>query len=466
MSAEGRARALGALSRRGLLALAGAGLGLAATGLSMPPAWARGRSPVGGRLVVPVPWPVTTVDPHRIDDAVAAFVGEGLFDTLYGRDEGGLYVPHLAEGDPEPTPGGGLRITLRSGLKTGAGRSLEARDVAASLARARALGARAILAPIPVPKVEGRALVFASKDAAKLTRALASPLTAVVPPAFTPDRPDGTGPFRAERRDGGLSLTRNPLAARGPAYLDEIVLRAAPDVAACLRAFESGAADLGWLGAGLHEPRTGSRPFDGGAVGWVVLRTGHAAGSWDAPGVAQRLADGLSPSRLSYLGLGPAWRPSTDGGPSDQGWGGSSGDLAVRDDCPWLLEVAKAVAASLSRPGHEITVRSLGPVDFGRMRSARAFSLAVDVVRAVGPSALDALVALATGEDGASAEDVAKHPPRIAEGTSPRTLTRTLRLAVVGEVRMQGARLADTTLPGSPSGFGLDLGGATRIRRG
>jgi hypothetical protein len=45
---------------------------------------------------------------------------------------------------------------------------------------------------------------------------------------------------------------------------------------------------------------------------------------------------------------------------------------------------------------------------------------------------------------------------------SPRALTRTMRVGVIGEVRFQGGRVPDLTLPSSIASFGVDFGNATR----
>ena len=445
------------LSRRALI------VGSTAIGLfsGVSSVFARGRVPVSGRIAMHVPWPLGTIDPHRIDDPAAALFGEALFDTLYARDEAGAIVPSLAESDPEIDKGT-LRVTLRAGLRTAYDRPLDARDVVASIARARTFGARGWLAEIPAPRVDGRsAIVFPirdPRDAPKLTRALASPLVAIVPTPFSPERPDGTGPFRAERRGDALALIRNARAARGPAMLDEIVVRPSPDLAASLRAFEAGADDIGWLGSGLHEPRPGAKPFDMGAIAWAVLRTGKEAGSWDAPGIAQRLCDGIPPSRLSYLVLGAPWRAE-----AEEGWGGGSCDLLVRDDAPWLIELARAVAATITRPSHTVTARPIAPSEIAQRRTARGYALMIDVVRPLAPGALGAFLALATSDDPSAVVDVARHAPRLAEG-NVRTLPRTMRLGVLGEIRAQGGRLAELTLAPSTNA-GLDFGSTVRARR-
>jgi peptide/nickel transport system substrate-binding protein len=287
--------------------------------------------PVGGRISLRVPWPVLAIDPHRLEDVAAALFGEALFDTLYARDESGAFVASLAEAEPEPE-GASLRVRVRAGLRTAKGRAFEARDAALAIARSRGLGGRAWLADVPAPRVDGGSLVFAMRDASRLVRALASPVVAMIPPGFAADAPDGTGPMRFTTRGDAVVLVRNTAAARGPSFLDEVVLRAAPDLASSLRAFESGTDDLGWLGSGRHEPRAGSRPFDFGAAGWAVLFTGREATTWDAPGIAQRICDGIPPARLAYLALGPAWVTEPE-----QGWGGPPASILVRDDAPWLV---------------------------------------------------------------------------------------------------------------------------------
>jgi peptide/nickel transport system substrate-binding protein len=397
------------------------------------------------------------MDPHRLEDVTAAIFGEALFDTLYVRDESGAFVASLAEADPEPE-GASLRVRIRAGLRTAKGRSFEARDAAAAIARSRTLGGRAWLADVPTPRVDGSSLVFAMRDASRLVRALASPIVAMVPTGFTSDAPDGTGPMKLTVRGDAVVLSRNPLAARGPSFLDEVVLRAAPDLSASLRAFESGADDLGWLGSGLHEPRAGSRPFDFGAAGWAVLFTGRDAGTWDAPGVAQRICDGIPPARLSYLALGPAWTTEPE-----QGWGGPPTSLYVRDDAPWLGELARAIAATISRPSHEVTAKPVSALEITQRRTSRSHTLLLDVVRPVAPGGFAAMIALASADNALRASELVQHPPKLGE-IPPRTMTRTMHCGVVGEIRVQGGRAPDVQLAASSMSATFDFGASTRAR--
>jgi hypothetical protein len=273
--------------------------------------------------------------------------------------------------------------------------------------------------------------------------------------SFTPEHPDGTGPFRATRIQDGLLLDSNPRAASGPAFLEQVVIHEAPDLAASLSAFESGMDDIGWLGSGLHEPRPGAKSFEAGSCAWAILRTGSLAGTWDGSGVAQSVCDAIPPSRLSYLALGPAWPTTTE-----DGWGGPPCELLVRDDSPWLRELANAVASSISRPSHEVTAKPVGSAEFASRRSMRNFGLAVDVARPLAPTTLGALIGLATANAPLVGADLMRHPPRTE--ASPRALCRTMRVGLIGDIRIFGGRAPDLGMAIGPGR--LDLGSMTRAR--
>jgi len=427
--------------------------GLLVAGALLPGrAGARGRIPLGGRLSLHVPWPVAAVDPHRLDDAAALFFGACLFDSLYAVDAAGALTPALAAALPEPSAEG-TRVTLREGVRFASGRHLTARDVAKAIGRARSFGARGWLDPVGAVRIAGPlSLVFAGRSAERAARALASPLAAIVPDGFSPDRPDGTGPFTAQRDGETLVLTRNRLAAEGPSFLERVTVAPAADLAASLRAFESGEDDLGWLGLGLHEPRRGAVPFDAGAVGWALLRTGDQAGRWGLPGVAQRLADGIDPSNLAQLGV----RGDRAVEPSD-GWGGPPASLLVRADSPWLVELGRAVAVALSRPGHELTLRAVAPAELAAARASRAYELALDLARPFDRSPAGLFAALAAADDPVRGAELALHPP-LGAGAAPRVAGRLLRVGALAEVHLEGGRMPDLTLPPGPGGVGVDFG--------
>jgi len=260
----------------------------------------------------------------------------------------------------------------------------------------------------------------------------------------------------AETRGSRLLLRRNPNAARGASFLEEIAVDQAPDLLASLRSFEGNLTDIGWLSAGLHAPRPGAADFDLGHVAWIVLQTGAEAGPWGAPGVAQRLLDGLEPGRLQRFGLGPLPAPT---GVAE--WGGKPCELLVADGSAYLEELARTLSSLLSRPGHEITVKTAPSAELARRRATGAFSLLLSIVRPLGGSGVGTLVSLAAATNPASGLELMRRPPRLTTFV-PRQLARTLKLGVLGDLRVAGAHAADVHLARNPFGDGWDLGATYR----
>lgn len=398
----------------------------AAPGTSMTPA------KYGGTLRLRLPVGLGGIDPHALDDVASALFAPALFDTLFAKDPSGATFPVLAAALPEAVPDG-ARVTLRAGLRTALGKPLGARDVAFALKRSAASGGIAWLNAFTQPVVDARgpqALLFRGAKPEALVRLLSSPITAIVPQGFSSLRPDGTGAYQALVTRDGITLTRNDNAARGAAFLDRVRAEPARDLREALRAFETGDADIGWLGKGLHEPRAGARSFDAGALGWVVLHSGGDARAWGRPGVAQQLADELIPTRLSHLGLRgmPAARPG-------RGWGGPAGALLVDQASPQMVEIATSIASLLSRPGHELTVTGRSRAELSTAKRNRQFLLMLDFVRRLDDSVEGAIAALYAAADPA----LARHPPKLK--TDPRTTARALSLGVVGELHVYGAHL-------------------------
>jgi peptide/nickel transport system substrate-binding protein len=418
-------------SRRSVLAL-----GFAGAGALLWPAAARamGRKPYGGTLRMKLPWPLDVLDPHVVEDAAAALFGPAIADPLFAMDPLGRPYPALAAALPEPTAGG-TRVTLRPNLVSGRGAAMDARDVLFSLSRTESRGGAALLAasgkPTPDPG-DPLAVLFPARDPSQLAVLLASPLTAIVPRRFSRTQPDGTGAFVADISRDRLVLRRNANAARGASFLDRIEVSPATDLRDALRAFEAGETDVSWLGEFLHKPRPGAQKYDAGIFGWVVLRTGKDAGSWGAPGVAQRLLDALPSGRLAHLGLS-----ATGGGASgDAAWGGDAAEVLVVEGATHLEQIGRELAAILSRPGHElrVSVRPRGEVEYRRARGR--YSLALDFVRPVGSGDDGAELGLLT----AVAPAMARKPPHFAS-QDPRVAARSLPLAVVGDLKATGASI-------------------------
>ncbi|MFO0617420.1 MAG: hypothetical protein U0414_32790 [Polyangiaceae bacterium] len=421
------------LSRRALLAASG----VAVAAATAPRALSLGRTPYGGKLSFSIPWGLGSIDPHDLGDPAAALFGAALFDALYALDAKGGLIAALAETLPT-LENGAPRIKLRSGLRTARGTGLDARDVVASLARASRMGAAGALASFPAPTVSATdplTIAFSKGDRNLLARALASPLTAIVPRSFDPKNPDGTGAFSASLGASSLVLARNLSAAMGPAFLESLTISTAPDLTTSLRDFEAEKDDVGWLGSGLYGARNGSVPFDLGRAAWIVLGTSPALGSPFAdPGAAQRLVDALPRARLAPLALG-----TLPAGSSASTWDGPPCDLLFDQSSAHLSEIATTLAAILSAPGHEVTARGASRAEVDRRRAADAV-LSLGVVRPLGPTGPDAWISLATFDDPSSAATTAKSAPKSA-ALPARSLTSSMRTGVLGELRVTGGTL-------------------------
>jgi peptide/nickel transport system substrate-binding protein len=396
---------------------------------------ALGRTPYGGRLRLTVPWPIAGIDPASLGDGFSALFAGALFEPLYAVDAAGAPYPTLAEALPAKQSSG-CRVKLRPGLKTAAGRALGGADIVATLARARARGAVGLLGEIDAPTVDPQdslSVVFAQAGPELVARALASPLLALVPRSFSPLSPDGCGAFKIELAPGRAVLTRNPNAARGPAFLDAIEVSSAADLAELLRGFEVGQTDVGWFGSGLYRAVKDATPFEAPRYGLAVLVPGRGAGAWGAPGTLQGLLDAIPAPQLSHLGL-RGLPTQALGSPA---WGGPATSIAVLAGAPQLVAVARAVAASLSTPGHELTVLEKSSEELASLQSSRQFGLLVDCVRA--PSAAPRELELALRS--AASPETAKRAPKTAP-VAPRELGRQLALGVIGDLTMWGARRA------------------------
>ncbi|HEY6078300.1 MAG TPA: hypothetical protein VIW29_05825 [Polyangiaceae bacterium] len=396
---------------------------------------ALGRVSYGGRLRLAVPWPISSLDPAQLNDGFSALFAGAAFDPLYGLDAAGEPYPALADGLPSKVPEG-ARLTLRPGLKTAAGRALGGADVLATLARARARGASGLLGELEPPELDARdplSLLFRRAAPDALARTLASPLLALVPRGFSPLAPDGSGAFRVELAPGRALLTRNLNAARGPAYLDAVEVTSVSDVAELLRGFESGATDVGWFGAGLYRSVKDAVAFESPRYGFAVLLPGKAAGAWAAPGTLQPLLDALPAAQLAHLGV--RGLPATASGSAR--WGGPATNLVVLASAPQLVAVARAIAAALSTPGHELRVTEKTAEELAALRESRTFGLMVDCVRAPGSSERELELVLRT----AASPEAAKRSPKTAP-LPARELGRQLALGVIGELSVYGSRRA------------------------
>jgi hypothetical protein len=257
---------------------------------------------------------------------------------------------------------------------------------------------------------------------------------ALVPRNFSPLAPDGCGAFRVELARGRAVFTRNPSAARGPSFLEGIDVTATTDLAELLRGFEAGQTDVGWFGTGLYRTVKDAVAFEAQRYGFAVLLAGKAAGAWGAPGTLQALLDAVPAQQLSHLGLrGLPTQPT-----GSAAWGGPSTSIAVPGGSPQLVEVARALAASLSTPGHQLITVEKTAEELAALYGSRQFGLLVDCVRAPSAAPRELELALRT----VASPDAAKRAPRTAP-LAPRELGKSLPLGVIGELCCWGSRRAE-----------------------
>lgn len=390
---------------------------------------ALGRTPTAGVLRLRLPLYFGGLDPHSLDDPLSALFATAIADPLFSLDASGKPYPTLASALPERS-GSGSRITLRPELLSARGKALSAADAVFSLKRTQGLGGAAVLGAFRPPSVEGKdrlSIIVPEANPETLARALASPLTAIVPRGFSPLAPDGTGAFKATFGSGSLSLARNENAARGAAFLERIELGRATDLADALRAFETGQVDIGWLGNGLYRAKAGAVPLDGPIFGWIVLRTGLTAKSWGAPGIAGQLTAALPAAALARFGV-----RAVPGAGNGVRWGGGPVPLLVSEDAPHAVELARALEPLLSSAGNDVRATPVPRATWLEARRSRRFALLLDFVRATSSDVNQSALALLAAVDPA----LARRPPKNL--ISVWDATRTLPLGIVGEVRIVG----------------------------
>lgn len=401
---------------------------------------ALGRLPIGGVVTSSLPWDLRSVDPHDLNDPVAAFLAPLLFEPLFSSDALGNVYPTLTTGMPAMIDGE-AQLELRP-LRWPNGKSVTAKQVAWSLERSRQRGAEALLAGTgsfrAVTDTQLRVTV-ASPD--KLARALASPLTALLSPQSTPTETLGLGPFRAALSGERAVLTRNAFASRGQPFLERIELSRAASLGDALRDFEAHQNNLGWFGRGLHEPRPGSRLVDTGHAGWVVLHAGQGAGRWARPGAVASLVGTVAAASLERFGLF-----STGNLGAPEPYSGAPCTLVVRKDAPYLMELATVVAAILGGTSALVTVTPVTASELTRLKRTRQFGFLLDQVRALGPTAEQHQLSLLT-EAG-----LPQKPPRLPPGTTtadvPRLVCAGVSLATLGALHLVWATLPELDLRG------------------
>ncbi|MFO0550635.1 MAG: hypothetical protein U0271_19735 [Polyangiaceae bacterium] len=403
-----------------------------------------GRTKLQGSFEFSIPWKLSRIDPHDFTDPIAALFAPAIADTMFIDTRSGPQ-PALAQKLPE-AESGGVKVLIRTGLRTANNKALDSGDILASIKRIKARGGGVLFDGLEPAQVPGDpfAVFFKKTTVGAVRRALASPLAAILPRDFDPAQPDGTGALRATFSGGSLRLERNTNASMGPSFLDSIVVREAADLRESLRDFDVGRHDLGWLGLGLGG-RTDVQAFDLGSVGAFVLAATARAGELAKPGNLQALVDELPRPALAGLGLG-----SLPAGSSNTTYDGPAIDLCV-ESSGHPASIAEAIATVWSRTDHEVTVKKVSRDELEARRARGDAMLSLHAVRGLDRIA----VAMAALEGESRAAELAK-----GAALGPREAGKLLRVAFVGELRVSGGRASRIHFKGLDRG-GWDLGAST-----
>lgn len=427
------------MHRRALLQVLALSLGVAA------PALAKSRPHYGKTLRLSLPIQLSGIDPHDPEDLTAALLGANLFEPLFAKAPGGAAYPTLAAELPRKEKGG-IFIPLRPGLQFASGKPITSSDVVASLLRAqlscpplRSLGTPKAL----TRSSKGVFLPFA--DAQTAATLLASTRAALVPKDFSPTHPDASGAYLVRSLGRDMVLARNPRAPRGGAYLESVRITSST-LADCLRAFESGSSELGFLGAGLHQPRAGAKPFRKERSGLWVLRAGKEVQDFARPGVLQEALGRLPSAPLKSLGIEHLGRPPAR-------FTGPDLEVLVPAKEPWFLAIGQELKRAWRSADRNVELTLLGRTDLSSRLASGRFSVALSFLRTDGLSDAEISAELFRWDG--------KQPPRRGRTLSPEEAGRQLGLGVLGAAAphgfwapgVRGARgtsdflLADAELP-------------------
>lgn len=391
--------------------------------LSLSQARAARRARYGGSSELHLPLNLNRIDPHDPHDLATTLLGEALFETLYARGPNGSIYPTLASGLPTLS-GNRTVVELRPQLKFSSGRSIDATEVTSALRRAAAYSpALTSLGGVDTVRGAPLRLSFPQKDSKILGELLSNPRAAIVPSDFSPGAPDTSGAFQATQTGVTLKLVRNPLAPRGGAFLDEVIVKSAT-LSDCLRAFEAGRSDLGFLGAGLHRERQGISRFRLDPVGLALVVPGTRLRTQLAVGSLHEALARLPEGPFNALGVE---RPRH----SARRWNGADSELLVPQDEPWLSALAEEVESAWSAKGHAISVRRVPTTKLAQLRKSGQFDLMLQFLSTCGMAEADTTSHLFQ-LDGRAA-------PRGGRTLSPLEGCRQLSLGILGALTPSGA---------------------------
>jgi peptide/nickel transport system substrate-binding protein len=213
----------------------------------------------GGSLSVGIETDQTSLDPLAMSSFVERQGGLLLYDTLLAMDAGGAIVPNIAEKIETAPDATSFKLTLRNGVKFADGTDYDAAAVTKNFQRIMDPKNKCKCASevAAIDKVEAtgalEVTIRMKTPAANFPATLADIVGMVVSPtaveqlgAEFANRGVGAGPFKVKewRRGDRVVLERNEYYWRGPAPLDEVVLRPIADSQTRYASLQAGNVDI------------------------------------------------------------------------------------------------------------------------------------------------------------------------------------------------------------------------------
>lgn len=337
-----------------------------------------------------------SLDPITATEKVQIAVGALLYEKLFELDEHFVLRPLLAERCTYDAAARTYTLTLRSGVTFSDGTPLTARDVAASLERARSSARYAArLAEVSSVRVQGDAVLIAmSEELSTLAWRLDIPI--VKAGTESAAVPTGTGPYVFTKTDSGAYLETSPNWWQHQTLpLQRIALQHCKDRDTMLYAFSSreiqllpldltgtGASGVSGSGDYTDAPTTVMQflgfntrraPFNDGALRQAVSRAidrqglvdscllGHgSAAQFPVSPASDRYPTTLertySTLALQQLTTAPDDAGTAAAAESGGKYAGTEVTLLVNEENSFKVAAAQEIAYTLSRCGLSVTV--------------------------------------------------------------------------------------------------------------
>jgi MarR-like DNA-binding transcriptional regulator SgrR of sgrS sRNA len=424
----------------------------------------------GGRLVLPAPEAIGTLDPVRARSPFEATLARAVFDGLYELGPSGEIRPVLAAGPPELV-GTTATVRLRPAAHHHGVAELTAEHVVRSLARVSSARESSWLlggiatenGRLAVRAVDPRTVqIQLARPGVRIDQLLAAAPLAIVAGGNLGQRPLGTGPFRA-RLDGrgGVELTAFVRAPDGAPWLEAVRFAGPQAREEEVRAFELGRLDGSWWARSLYggEPvrpvSTASAPSAA-----PILLVPNRARTLRDDALWAGLAAVLDRQRLEHVGLAPQ-RSLGEGLPAPDVPSrgvltrGLTLRMLMRGGHPLEARLAEALAGMLDERGVRLVVERASPDAYDAAVDGGGWDLRLARVRAPLPGRgplVGAALAAAGQTDRARRVAAALDDAELAA-----TEARTLGALVLGHERVVLHHRADLT------GVELDATGRLRL---